>query len=319
MTTRGQRDFLKVQLLDTQRLKGMAGNHPLMSVAFAERERELNEQIAAIPLGSKESRAVLFFSGEPVHGSLGIDATFASRVLEPFQNMVMADYADRWHGAVGTRGRRHGEAHSRLLLSGLSKGSFGLELTKAGSDDLNVDGELADTLSHVTRLVEAAARSDEDFAAGLDQVPPRVVQNLKSFLDVIAKGRAGLRLESGDYRCEMTPDQARDAFIRVTETATNEETIRLTGILKGVLLDSREFNFSLDNTANNDVIAGKIDESLTEEEVIEMNRTFFNQQCAATLQKTTVRFRNGRVRVSYRLLSITAVTVLNSVDECSDS
>ncbi len=301
MTTRGQREALKVQLLETQRLKDITGDHPLMSVAFAGRERELKDQIAAIPLGSKESRAILFFSGEPVNGSIGIDAVFASRVLEPFQNMVMADYANRWHGKVGERGRLHGEANSRLLLSGLPRGSFGLELTRAANDDLFVEGELADTLSHVTRLVDASARSDEDFAAKLDDAAPRVIQNLKSFLEVVAKGKAGLRLESGDFRCEMSPTQAAEAFSRGAETTTHDETVRVNGVFKGVLLESWEFNFSTDS---GDVMAGKIDQNLTEDQVIEFNRTYFNDRCVATLVKTTVDFKNGRSRVSYQLASI---------------
>ena len=119
MTSRSQREFLKVQLLETRRLKEMAGGHPLMSVAFAEREEELNQQLSELPYGLLEARSVLFFSGEPVLGSVGIDAGFAARVLEPFQNMVMADYADRWHGVVGSRGRRTGETQSRLLLTGV--------------------------------------------------------------------------------------------------------------------------------------------------------------------------------------------------------
>src|SRR5665213_3177110 len=75
MTTRAQRDFLKVQLVETQHLKKMAADHPLMSVSFAEREKELVEKIAALPLGNKEARTVLFFSGGPVQGSVGIDAS----------------------------------------------------------------------------------------------------------------------------------------------------------------------------------------------------------------------------------------------------
>jgi len=63
MTTRAQREFLKVQLIDTQRLRELAGQHPHMSVALAERERELNEKIAALPLGNQEARTILFFSG----------------------------------------------------------------------------------------------------------------------------------------------------------------------------------------------------------------------------------------------------------------
>ena len=104
----------------------------------------------------------------------------------------MTDYADRLHGVIGSRGPRIGEAESRLLLTGLPRGSFGLELTRADSDELFDEGQLADTLAHVTRLVETAARSDEDFAAELDTTAPRVVQKLREFLEVIAKASAGL-------------------------------------------------------------------------------------------------------------------------------
>ncbi len=298
MTTRAQREFLKVQLLETQRLKALVGDHPLMSVSFAEREEELKEKIAALPLGNKEARTVLFFSGEPVQGSMGIDASFAGRVLEPFQSMVMADYADRWHGVVGSRGRRHGEANSRLLLTGLPRGSFGLELTRADNDELFDEGQLADTLAHVTKLVGSAGRSDEDFAAELDATAPRVIQNLREFLEVVAKGKAGLRLESGDFRCSMNPVEANEAFNRVAGTITNEETLKIRGVFKEVLLESWRFDFVTDE---NHSIGGKIDENLTEEQVIALNRGFFNERCQAVLLKTTVLFKNGRVRTTYVL------------------
>ena len=301
MTTRAQRDFLKVQLLDTQRLRESVAGHPLMSVAFDHRERELQEKIAALPLGNKEARTVLFFSGEPVRGSLGIDASFAGRVLEPFQSMVMADYADRWHGTVGSRGRRHGEAESRLLLTGLPRGSVGLELTRAENDDLFEEGQLADTLSHVTRLVTAAARSDEDFAAELDETAPRVIQNLREFMEVIAKGKAGLRLESGDFRCTMNPAEAHEAFNRVAATITKPEDIEVSGVFKGVLLESWKFDFVTDEHYS---IGGRIDDKLTEEQVVALNRTFFNEHCVAALLKTTVLFKNGRVRTTYVLKNL---------------
>ncbi len=283
----------------------MAAAHPLMSVAFAEREQELQEMIAALPLGGKEARTVLFFSGGPVHGSFGIDAGFAGRVLDPFQNMVKADYADRWHGVLGSRGRRSGETESRLLLTGLPRGSFGLELTRADNDQLFEEGQLADTLAHVTRLVEAAARSDEDFAAQLDETAPRVVQNLRSFLEVVAKGKAGLRLESGDFRCEMNPVQAMEAFNRVADTISTEEEVEIVGVLKGVLLESWRYDFvSLDGHA----VGGKIDQSLSEDQVIGLSKQFFNEQCVAVLLKTTVLFKNGRVRTTYTLKDLKALS-----------
>ena len=235
---------------------------------------------------------------------MGIDASFAGRVLEPFQSMVMADYADRWHGVVGSRGRRHGEAQSRLLLTGLPRGSFGLELARADNDELFEEGQLADTLAHVTKLVESAGRSDEDFAAELDETAPRVIQNLREFLEVVAKGKAGPRLESGDFRCSMNPVEANEAFTRVAGTITNDEPIRIPGVFKGVLLESWRFDFV---TEDNHSVGGKIDENLTEEQVIALNREFFNGRCLASLLKTTVLFKNGRVRTTYVLKGLEAL------------
>ena len=48
MTT-SDRIFLQVQLIETKRLRELAGDHPIMSVALAEREEELLELIAALP------------------------------------------------------------------------------------------------------------------------------------------------------------------------------------------------------------------------------------------------------------------------------
>ena len=216
----------------------------------------------------------------------------------------MTDYADRCHGNVGNRGRRLGETRSRLLLTGLPRGSVGLELSKAPSEDLFAEDEVADTLSHVTRLIESSGRRDEEFAATLNETAPRVVQNLRTFPEVFAKRKAGLRIESGDLRCSMTPDEVASAFARVAATFTSDETIQIDGTLRGVLLESWEFDF-LDN--NGRVIDGKIEDSLTQEMVAELNKSFFNEKCRASVTKTTVTFRNGGIRTSYRLVNITAI------------
>lgn len=308
MTTRSQREFLKAQLVETKSLRALAGTHPVMSLAYGEREKEIEDQIAALPLGNKEARTVLFFSGEPVQGSMGIDASFAGRVLEPFQSMVMADYADRWHGVVGSRGKRRGEANSRLLLTALPRGSFGMELTRAENDELFEEDQLADTLAHVTKLVESAARSDEDFASELDETAPRVIQNLKGFLEVVSKGRAGLRLESGDFRCNLTPIEAGEAYSRVAGTITKDELMDAQGIFRAALLESWRFDFINDDGQK---ISGKIDEDLTGEQVSNLSREFLDRPCIASLVKTTLLFKNGRVRTTYVLKDIRGRSLMN--------
>jgi hypothetical protein len=292
-------------MIENERLQEMVADHPFMSASLAAMREELAQELESLPVGEKEPRTVLFFSGEPVLGSLGIDANFAGQVLIPFQSMVMTDYAHRHHGTVGSRGRRTGESQSRLLLTGLPRGSFGLELTKAEGDDLFEDNQLADTLAHVTRLVEASARSDEDFAAELDDAAPRVIQNLRDFLSVVSKANASLTLESGDTRCSLSPEVASDAFERVSGTLTKDEEIEVPGVFRGVLLDSWRYDF---NDENGHKLSGRLDDDLGVETVVDWNRECFDRPCVARLLKTTVVFKNGRVRTTYRLLGLRPVS-----------
>jgi len=305
MTTRRQREHLKTQLIETDRLLGMVSGHPFMAASLSARRKKVEERLESLPFGEVEPRTVLFFAGDPVQGSIGIDATFAGQVLVPFQNMVMTDYAHRHHGKVGSRGRRTGESQSRLLLTGLPRGSFGLELTKAEGDELFEDDQLADTLAHVTRLVESASRSDEDFASELDDNSPRVIQNLKDFLSVVSRAKAALTLESGDARCSLTPEVAGEAFERVSSTQTQEEQIEVRGTFRGVLLDSWRYDF---NDEVGHKLSGRLDDDLCVETVSGWNREFFDRDCVAKLLKTTVVFKNGRQRTTYRLLDLLPVS-----------
>jgi hypothetical protein len=163
------------------------------------------------------------------------------------------------------------------------------------------EDQLADTLASVTKLVESAARSDEDFAAQLDQTAPRVIQNLKEFLEVVARGNAGLRLESGDFRCTMNPTEANEAFNRVAGTITRTEEVSIPGVFKGLLLESWKFDFLSEDNLR---IGGRIDDNLTEEEVAALNVQFFNKKCVSSLLKTIVLFKNGRVRTTHTLTAL---------------
>lgn len=91
MTTRTQRESLKAQLLDTRRMKELAADHPLMSLAFQEKEQELQGFIEALPLGNKGARTVLFFSSEPVQDS---PVTDTSEIQLPgvFKGMLLESW-----------------------------------------------------------------------------------------------------------------------------------------------------------------------------------------------------------------------------------
>ena len=48
MTTRRNREYLKVQLLETQRMLALMGDHPIMSASLRNKETELQEKLEKI-------------------------------------------------------------------------------------------------------------------------------------------------------------------------------------------------------------------------------------------------------------------------------
>jgi len=55
-------------------------------------------------------------------------------------------------------------------------------------------------------------------------------------------------------------------------------------------------------------LSGRLDDELSIETVSEWNREFFDRDCIAKLLRTTVVFKNGRQRTTYRLLDLRPVS-----------
>ena len=303
MISRRKREYLKIQLLETQRMLQLVGDHPLMSVSLKQKEKDLMAQLEKIPIDQKDSKVVLLFSGNPVKGSLGIDASFAGKVVIPFQSMVSSEFAHRVHGKVGKRGQMNSKNESKLFLTALPRGSFGIELSKLENDDLFEENLMSDSLSYITKLVESSSKSDEDFAAELEGATPRTIQSLKDFFKVVSDDQAGVSIESGGIRCELSTGDVKSAFDRVSGTITTEGEIIIRGVLKGILLESWKFDF-LDENGN--TITGRIDENQTEDQVSSYIAKYFNKKCTASFKEGKVLFKNGRERISYILSSIEA-------------
>jgi len=297
MSLREQREFIQVQILEAERLLQLTGAHPLMSPALEQRKTELENELKELPPPSKQPRTVLFFAGGPVLGTRGIDAQFASNILDHFIQMVKSQYSAVKHGQVGTRGIRRGEAEAGLLLTGTPRGSFGLELSQPACDDLFAAGQLADVLVQLTRLIESAGKDDESFAFALDEVSPRVLQRLKDFFKVASDSNARMRIVSGDLECQLTETNVVQAFERVSAAKTDDKTVEMTGIFRGATLDTWRFDFRTDEGEN---ITGRLGDDVTDAEGLEMIR-LTDIRCVTTFHRTLVTTRSGVLRTRYEL------------------
>lgn len=295
------REYITIQLIETKRMLELIGDDPIMGISLKEKEKNLNEQLEKIPIDRQDSKVVLLFNGNPVKGSMGIDASFVGKITGPFQNMVTAEFSQRIMGKVGKRGQLNNKSESRLFLTSLPRGSFGIELSKLESSDLFEENYLSDSLSHVTRLLESSAKSDEDFASQLDGTTPRTIQGLKEFFKAVSDEQAGVTIETGGIRSELSTNMVKSAYDRVSGTITTEKEKTIYGVLKGVLLESWKFDF-IDNEGN--TLTGRIDENLTEEQVSNYISLYFNKSCKAMVKEGKVLFKNGRERISYTLQAI---------------
>jgi hypothetical protein len=301
MTSREKRRFLKRQIAESERLKELAGDHPLMGPLVAQREEEFRQELQDLPAGGREARTVLFFTGDPVYGSKGIDAHFASTVLLPFLEMVKSEYVAEKHGHVGERGPRRDEDEARLLLTGLPRGSFGLELSHPESEDLFAEEQLSNVLVKLTELFSSAGKSDEDFVHALEEVSPRVYARLPEFFKSIHDHGANIRMQTGDLEFALDKDRVSDAFIRVSSVHTIENEVEKEGVFRGATLDTWKFDFRTDN---GETITGRLGADLSEATVADMLK-LTNRPSIARFKETKITTQGGAVRTRYELLNVT--------------
>lgn len=281
-------------------LAGISAGDPIMSLALQKRRASLEQELRQTPAGPPKPRTVLFFAGPPVLGAQGIDAHFAAAALQPFLEMVKTQYSAQKHGRVGARGPRKNESEAKLLLTGLPRGSFGLELSQPQPTDFVTAEQLSDALVKLTEVLASAADTDERFAFSLDRVSPRVLPRLKDFLDVVANENACLRVESGDLKVEISQDRVAAARDRVGAAKSTDQTVEVEGVFRGATLDSWRFDF---RKSEGETIAGRIADE-TKDSDVEAMLPLTNQTCRATLREITITTRDGTRRRRYELLGL---------------
>lgn len=301
--TLSPKSFLRTQVLEMDRLAELSADDPLMSFALQKRRESLEAAMLAAPAQPAKPRTVLFFAGAPVLGSRGIDAKFAADVLGPFQEMVKTQYSAQKHGRVGSRGPRKDEGEARLLLTGLPRGSFGLELSQPQAEDFISAEQLSDTLVRLTEVIAAAADTDERFAVTLDRVSTRVLPRLKDFLSIVSANKANLGLETGELRVELPVNRVAAALERVSSAKTEDHEMEVEGTFRGATLDSWRFDFRQDDDK---VISGRIADEVEDADVEKMI-LLTTKRCRAKLREIKVTTSDGTSRQRYELLSLSSL------------
>lgn len=220
---------------------------PIGHRQLSQRHARLTEQLATVEASVQHKAAVaLFFSGGPVVGSRGIEATFAGRAVAIFQDLVSKQFAVEEIGELGRRGPVSLQTSSDMLVTNVVRGSVGLVLEEADQTDTFTDTQLKLVVDHVVDAITAAASvAGDDFDRALERMDPRFLSSLGEFFEVMHEKQALLRLVEDEREIELNAEAIRRGRERAgAATIHDSEDAEIIGRIF-VLPAARRFELSV--------------------------------------------------------------------------
>ena len=222
---------------------------------FQHRVSELALEIDQLVCGEEPGAHVaIFFGGQPVLGSRGIDATFASKAIESFQRLLARHFAHSEGGSLGARGPIPVQDEARMVITDVVRGSFGFVLEEAPAGGRAVETQLRDALHQITESLAHLASDSNDWTDALEVLDERVVAELKLFFELLDDAGANIRIVEGDADRSLSQSSIQRARARIDHTTvTEEESAWIPGRLVG--FSSKTFEFVMDS---GEKVSGKI-------------------------------------------------------------
>jgi hypothetical protein len=262
-------------------------------------EEELPETMAS---------ANLFFGGEPVIGSTGIESGFAGRAISTFQDLV-AKLAIEDRRFLGQRGPLPAHDDAKLHVTGILRGSFGFRLEELQPIGSIFATSLKGAVERATHMLEAFSdASEESFEETLGATDPRSLMAARDFFALLGANNATLRLQAGEAELEISRPAIERARERALSSQVDEDTRYVDGRLSGLLPDAHMFELEI---PGQDVLSGKVTRALEKADLAELLRTYLNQPVRAKVLTRKV-FRKGQLaRQSHTLQELAGPDLLS--------
>lgn len=246
-------------------------------MGYEHRLNQLIQKLARITPSVAAKTFNLTFKGAPVDGSSGIAASFASKATDLFSDaydMVVAalngNLGDASSGPVVDK-NKYG-----LFIKNIALGSFGFQFQLPVEDpDLLEDTPVAEKAIHKIENIfrVAAEEDDENIADAIEEIPPRAIKKVYSFLEQLEKNKAWCGLSFGKHTFQFKNlEQLSQAALHLKEDNISETEQSFKGTLLGVLPASKVFEFKI--SATDKIIKGKISPEFKNAELIHQEWLF---------------------------------------------
>lgn len=260
------------------------------------------KQIADTPEMLAET--VLYFGGDSVNGSYGINIDLASDALKRYQSYVSVVHAARTQkGEISEAGPIPGADSSIMQLVATPRGSFGFVLKERNNQLRMVESSLYESVEVANALIASSTTdSEDDFDSAIEDVQPRVLKELNNFLETLNRHGASVHLVSARTKVDIPKKSIAIAASRTENIEITEKEELKSGIFLGARKHSRDFNFQPDDGMP---ISGKLGNDIKDQTVYLMNTEYQDKRCKAVLlRKETKRKESGRISIKWILQDI---------------
>lgn len=262
MLMNNNRTYIQAEISQLQDiLASISEDAVIERMGYEHRLNELTQKLEKIAPSVAAKTFNLTFKGAPVDGSNGIAASFASKATDLFSDaydMVVAalngNLGDAFSGPVVDK-NKYG-----LFIKNIALGSFGFQFQLPVEDpDLLGDTPVTEKAIHKIENIfrVAAEEDDENIADAIEEIPPRAIKKVYSFLEQLEKNKAWCGLSFGKHRFQFKSlEQLSQAALHLKADNITEEEKSFSGVLIGVLPASKQFEFKI--AESEQIIKGKI-------------------------------------------------------------
>lgn len=249
MVTKVHRDALMGDIAFVRALLARVGGRDVLSAASLKKRLEKLEAELRQIEGEVVTTAdvALVFDGGPVTGSQAIDADFAGRALQDYQELITKQVAASDFGGMAERGRIQQGAHkvARMNVTALVHGSFGFVLQEDHADEPQFfDSATRKAVQEISDLLaDAAAARGDAFEARLDKVDARIFQTLRRFVSHLHNANSTLRIAEQEREVRLDQESLGRAYERLRQSEVTEIDETVFGELLGLVPIQRRFDF----------------------------------------------------------------------------
>lgn len=295
----------KAELSSVQSILSTLGEEDYFGrLSLESRMQDLQGEIADADKTSSDTRAsaALYFGGQPVMGSTGIESGFGGAAVSKFQDLVAKLLIDERDG-LGQRGPLPAHDDAKLHITDVLRGSFGFLLEEVGLEDDLWGSPLKGAVAKATHLLETFSdQNEEAFEQVLETTDQRSLATANDFFALLAASNATMRLVTEDDEMQVDAAAVERARQRALTSTVSEKEEIVDGLLGGLLPQAHMFELLV--PPSSDLIAGKVTRAIGSEELAGMLTNLLNKPVTATLKVRQI-IRSGSVtRTSYTLTSL---------------